>query len=155
MCRETSETEKQDVGHSRGLQVLPKPLDEIQFRTVVRQPEDLQVFFDSFQVSGQGLGVVWRALIHHDDHPSAGPPGPTYQLLQEDLYAPRGLAWLHMIEEQPSPVAEGPEDGLLAIDARRADPLLSAFAHPRPSQVGMQVKLGFILVPQFVLRVRV
>lgn len=124
-------------------------------RTVVRQPEDLQMLFDIFQVSGQGLGMVRRALIHHHHDASAGTPGSMHQLLQEDLYAPCGLTRLHVVEEQSSPVAECSEDGLLAIDAGGADPLLPASEHPRAGQVGMQVKLRFILIPQFVVGVRV
>lgn len=79
--------------------MLPSPLNEIPLRTVVGKPEDLQMLFDIFQVSGQGLGMVRRALIHHHHNPSASTPGSTHQLLQEDLYAPGGLARLHMAEE--------------------------------------------------------
>jgi hypothetical protein len=39
------------------------------------------MLFDIFQVSGQGLGMVRRALIHHHHDPSAGMPGSTHQLL--------------------------------------------------------------------------
>ena len=131
--------------------MLPEALNQIQFGTVVRKPEDLQMLFDIFQVSGQCLRMVRRALIHRDDNSSAGPPGATYQLLQEDLYAPRGLAWLHVVEEQPSPVAERSENGLFAIYAGRADPLLPTTGHPRPGQMRMQVELGFTLIPQFVV----
>jgi hypothetical protein len=46
------------------------------------------------------------------------PSGPTHQLLQEHLHAPSGFTWLYMRNEQPASVAEGSENGLLAIDAR-------------------------------------
>jgi hypothetical protein len=78
-----------------------------------------------------------------------------HQLLQEGLYAPSVLTRLHVVEERPSSIAEGPEDGLLAIDAGGTDPLLLASGHPGPGQVQMQVKLGFILIPQFIVGVGV
>jgi hypothetical protein len=96
------------------------------------------MLFDILQLSGRGVGVVRRVLIHHHDDPSAGPPRATHQLLQEDLRAPGSLAWLNMVEEQPSSVAERPENGLLAIDAGGVNPLLSAPRASRPSQVQMQ-----------------
>jgi len=151
--RESSETGKQDVGHSRGLQVFPQPLDEVQFRTVVGQPEDLQVFFDILQISGQSLGMVRCALIHHHHDSSASAPGSTHQLLQKDLHAPSGLAGLNMVEEQAPPVAERSEDGLLAVDAGRANPLLPASEHPGSGQMRMQVEFRFVLIPQFVVGV--
>ncbi len=113
------------------------------------------MLFDIFQVSGQCLGMVRCALIHHHHDPSAGTPGSMHQLLQEDLHPPSGLTRLHVVEERPSSIAQGPEDGLLAVDAGGTNPLLSATRHPGPGQMGMQVKLGFILIPQFVVGVRV
>jgi hypothetical protein len=58
-----------------------------------------------------------------------------------------------MITEQAASVAEGPKDGLLAVDAGGTNPLLPATRHPGPGQMGMQVKLGFILIPQFIVGV--
>ena len=121
MVGEGSEASEQHIGHSRGLHMLPEPLDEIEFRTVVRQPEDLQMFFDIFQITRQRLGMVRRALVHHHDDPSAGPSRPPHQLLQEDLHAPRGLPRLHMRDEESATVADRAEDRLLAIDAGRAN----------------------------------
>ena len=91
--------------------------------------------------------MVRRALIHHHDDPSAGPSRPTHQLLQEDLHAPSGLTRLHMRDEQPASVAERAEDRLLAIDAGGADPQLPAATPPGVGQMGMQVKLRFVLIP--------
>jgi len=119
----------------------------------VGKPEDLQMLFDIFQVSGEGLGMVRCALIHHHHDSSAGTPGATHQLLQEDLYAPGGLTRLHVVEEQPSSIAERPKDGLLAVNAGGTNPLLPASGHPSSGQVRMQMKLGFILIPQFVVGV--
>ena len=130
--------------------MLPEPLDEIQVGAVVRQPKDLQMLFDIFQVARQRYGVVRRALIHdHYDSPTR-PSGPTHQLLQQNLHAPSGLARLHMVDEPPASVAERSEDRLLAIDARRTDPLLAAATHPGTRQMRMQMKLRFILIPEFV-----
>ena len=133
VSRERCEAGPQHVGHTRSLEVLPEPLDKIQLRTVVRQPEDLQMLFDIFQVSGQRLGMVRRTLIHHHDDPPTGPPGAAHQFLQEDLHAPSGLTRLDMVDEQPASVAERAEDRLLAIDAGRANPLLATSTHPGPA----------------------
>jgi hypothetical protein len=151
--REHTETGPQHVGHARGLEVLPEPLDEIQFRTVVRKPKDLQLFFDIFQVSSQRLGMVRRALIHYHDDPAAGPSRSAHQLLQEDLHAPSGLTRLDVVGKQSASIAERTEDRLLAIDAGRANSPLAAATHPGPGQMRMQVELRFILIPQFVIGV--
>ena len=155
MVGEGSEAGEQYVGHSRGLHMLPEPLDEIEFRTVVRQPEDLQMFFDIFQIARQRPGMVRRALIHHHDDPSAGPSRPTHQLLQEDLHAPSGLTRLHMRDEQPASVAERPKNCLLAVDPGRVNPQLVPTTHPGTRQMRMQMKLRLVLVPQFVVGVSV
>jgi hypothetical protein len=55
VSRERYEIGEQYIGHARGLQVLPELLDEIQFRTVVRKPEDLQMLFDIFQGTFRAL----------------------------------------------------------------------------------------------------
>jgi len=58
-----------------------------------------------------------------------------------------------MRKEQAASIAERAEDRLLAIDPRRANPLLLTSTPPGPGQIRMQVKLRFILIPQFVVGV--
>lgn len=104
------------------------------------KPEDLQMLSDIFHVSGQCLGMMRRALIHHDDNSSAGLPGTIEQFLQENLHTPSGLPRLNMVDEQSASVAERAENGLLAIDVGRANARLPTSRHPGASQMRMQVE---------------
>jgi hypothetical protein len=58
-----------------------------------------------------------------------------------------------MRDEESATVADRAEDRLLAIDAGRANPHLAAATPPGPSQIRMQMKLRFVLVPQFIVGV--
>ena len=60
---------------------------------------------------------------------------------------------MDMMVEQSTSIAERPEGRLLAIDPWRVDPLLLAFGHPHTRKMRMQMKLGFVHIPQFVSRV--
>jgi len=97
--------------------------------------------------------MVGITLIHHHKYPSAGTPGSRQQFLQQHLDTPGYLARLSMIVEQSTSIAECTEGRLLAIDPWRANPLLFAFGHPHTRQMRMQVKLGFVQIPQLVIGV--
>ena len=62
VSRESGESGKQHIGHARGLQVLPEPFDEIQFGTVVRKPEDLQMLFGILPADLAANLVLERAV---------------------------------------------------------------------------------------------
>jgi len=78
---ERTEAPEQDVGHAAVLQVFPEPLDEVEVRTVVRQPEDLNMLFDILEVAVKGLGVMRLALVQNQHDPSTRLSRPANQFL--------------------------------------------------------------------------
>lgn len=142
---------EENVGHPTVLQVLPKPLDEVEIGTVVRKPKDLHVLLGILEVAMERLGVVRIALVDDQDDSPPGSPGAANQLLQKHSSPPGRASGLNVVEEVAASIAPGPENRQLAILAGSRNRQLSAAGHPAVGQVRMQMEFAGIGVPQFVV----
>jgi len=126
VVHERSPGAEQNVGDPAALDVPPKPLDEVERGTVVRQPERLDPRCGVGQVPMEGLGVVGRTLIEHQDDASVRLAGSVQQLGQQSPSAPGGGPGLAVVDKEPQAPAPGPENNLATIGARRRHGLLAA-----------------------------
>ena len=95
--------------------------------------------------------MMWVALVHDQEDPTPGLAGALDQLPQEPANAPGILARLRVMAKQPPAVAPGAEDRDFAVPPRRGDPLLPTAPHPHGRQIRVEVELGLVLEPEFVI----
>ena len=137
---------KQDVCQYRSLNVTPQPFDQIQVRTVRRQPENLQSVAVVGQECFDRFAVVKTSIVAHQTNLA------TAIGLQQDgkksNKVPTALGIGHRMDNAATSVIYPAIDDLFGILTRGRDFGLLAFGEPHAIQGRMAMQFGFILKDQ-------
>lgn len=149
-------TGEQDVRYALFLGDLPHTLLVIKIRSVLGKPENPNMFANIglFPKRFDFLGRMNRAVIDRQDNlffrlarMLQQPMGKDQKL--ERAFPAFGYPW-NVMEMLPAGIIDGAEGHDFLVLTWRGDLGLFPPAHPHPSQMGMEVKIRLIFVPQFV-----
>lgn len=139
----------QDVGDVPALHVAPEPFNQVQVGAVGGKPEDLQVSFHRGQVREDSLGLVELRAVADQDDLSPYAPGtfdePSYQVIE----AHTAFRPTDVMNDLPRREVKGAVDHPLLVLTRTLHSGLNTPRGPYGSEIGVEVELGFVLVPEF------
>ena len=137
---------EEHVGQDGALEMTPQPLDQIQARTVGRQPKDVDPVAVLFQPLCHGLRVGEPAVVADKANPAIG-IGPK-QSLQERQEVRSRLRRGHGVGNSPGGIVDSSVgDGFLILSGS-GDFGLRADRRPDTAESRMAMDLDLILVDQ-------
>ena len=140
----------QDVGDASALHVTPEPLDQVEIGRVGREPEDLQVPGHRRQVGEHLLGFVESRAVADQHDLSPGLLRPLDQSLYQVMEAQTAFRFADVVDNLACGEVKGTVDHPLFVLTRTRNTRLAPSGSPDRSEVGVEMELRFILVPEFV-----
>lgn len=139
----------EDVGDVPPLHVAPEPFNQVQIGAVGRKPEDLEMPGDRGQVGEDLLGLVelW-AIADQDDLPSLA-LGSVDEAGYQVIEAHTAFRPTDVMNDLPRREVKGAVDHPLLVLTRTLHSGLNTPRGPYGSEIGVEVELGFVLVPEF------
>lgn len=138
------------VGDVSSLDMPPQAFDQIEVGTVRRQPEDLQPARDRGQVSHHLLCFVEGGAVTDQDDPAPGLTGSLDQASYQVIETLKSLGAPDLINDLPRREVKGTVDNPLLVLTRTLHSRLPTSRGPYGSEVGVEVELRFVLIPEFV-----
>lgn len=140
----------QDVGDASALHVTPEPLDQVEIGRVGWEPEDLQVLGHCRQVGEHLLGFVECRAVADQHDLSPGLLGPLDQSLYQVMEAQTAFRFADVVDNLACGEVKGTVDHPLLVLTRTRNTRLATSGGPDRCEVGVEMELRFILVPEFV-----
>lgn len=137
---------EQNVGQYRTFQMAPQPFDQIQVRTVRRQPENAESVGILRQERFHRLGMVKASIVADQTNLMTGIGFQQNRQKGDEVPAAFGLG--HRVDNATRGVIHAAINNLLGVLAGRRNFGLSAFWRPQTMQGGQAMQLGFILKDQ-------
>lgn len=139
----------QDVCDAPALHVTPEPLDEVEIGRVGWEPEDLQVPGHRRQVGEHLLGFVEsRTVADQHDLPSRL-LGSLDQSLYQVMEAQTAFRFADVVDNLACGEVKGTVDHPLFVLTRTRNTRLATSGGPDRREVGVEMELRFVLVPEF------
>lgn len=141
---------KQDIGQDRTFQMAPQSFDQVQVRTVRRQPEDAESFRVLRQKRLHRLRVMKAGIVAYQTNLTTGIR--LQQNRQKGNKVPAAFGLSHRMDNATGRVIHAAINHLLGVLSGRGNFGLLAFSCPETIQGGQAMQLGFILEDQYFLR---
>jgi hypothetical protein len=144
------ETAKKKVGHRSLLDVPPQRFDIIEVRAVLWKPENFQVLLDlcRVEVGEHPASSVHGAIVEHENDPLAPALRPSYELSEEQHDSLVVVSRPELIEQFAGGEVQRSENWLLSIGSRSWHSELGSAKFPQSRQVGVEVELAAVGVPE-------
>lgn len=142
----------QNVGDAPALHVAPEPLDEVEIGRVGWEPEDLKMPGHGRQVGEHLLGFVESRPVADQHDLSSGLLGPLDQSFYQVMEAQTAFRFADVVDNLACGEVKGTVDHPLLVLTRTRNTRLAASGGPDGREVGVEVELRLVLVPEFVRR---